>query len=144
MFSEASLKNEFPERTAQEHRELAEEYRNLGTKAEKEAFLATHGVHWTEFARLKYFDIVKWTVVDPMHNLLLELNVIHEFLESFEAPLWAGRLPLRVGEPSGGSLPADEYKFAVAEPWAIMIPIIWDKFRAEAEKEHTKASETYR
>jgi hypothetical protein len=63
--------SEFPERTAQEHRQLAEEHRNLGTQAEKEAFFATHGVHWTEFARLKYFDIIKWTVVDPMHNLLL-------------------------------------------------------------------------
>lgn len=63
--------SEFPERSALEHRELSEEYRDLGTQAEKEAFFATHGVRWTEFARLKYFDIVKWTVVDPMHNLLL-------------------------------------------------------------------------
>ncbi|KAJ6585872.1 hypothetical protein B0H19DRAFT_1250627 [Mycena capillaripes] len=170
MFSEASWKNEFPERTAEEHRKLAEEYRNLSTEAEKEAFFAVHGVHWTEFARLEYFDIVKWTVVDPMHNLLLgiaktqwyqqwiktgalrantsnffrELNVIHDFLESFEAPLWAGRLPLRVGEPSGGSLTADEYKCAVTGPWAIMIPIVWDRFLAEAKNEHTKALETYR
>jgi hypothetical protein len=66
-----------------------------------------------------------------------ELNIVHEFLESvgfrlnplrptsdspqFEAPLWAGRLPLRVGEAAGGSLTADEYKFATTGPWAIVV-----------------------
>jgi hypothetical protein len=39
----------------------------------------------------------------------------------FESPLWAGRLPMRVGEPAGGSLTADEYKFAVTGPWAIIV-----------------------
>jgi hypothetical protein len=39
----------------------------------------------------------------------------------YEAPLWAGHLPLRVGEPAGGSLTADEYKFAVTGPWAIIV-----------------------
>ena len=59
-----------------------------------------------------------------------ELDVIHRFLETvsvltisevlcdltcitqFETPLWAGKLPLKVGEPAGRSLSADEYKFA--------------------------------
>jgi len=39
----------------------------------------------------------------------------------FESPLWAGRLPLRVGEPAGGNLTADEYKFAVTAPWPIIV-----------------------
>ncbi|KAG2365892.1 hypothetical protein BDR07DRAFT_1373969 [Suillus spraguei] len=39
--------------------------------------------------------------------------MIHKFLASFKAPLWAGKLPLHVGKPAGGSLTADEYKFAV-------------------------------
>ncbi|KAJ7148860.1 hypothetical protein C8R46DRAFT_1167134 [Mycena filopes] len=135
----------------------------------REEFFSEHGVRWTEFARLKYFDLVRYTVVDPMHNLLLgvaknqwyscwiqngtlrgntrqtrrELNIIHDFLESFESPLWAGRLPLRVGEPAGGSLTADEYKFAVTGPWAVVIPIVWERFLAEAEKEYTAASRRY-
>ncbi|KAF8203523.1 hypothetical protein K438DRAFT_1580620, partial [Mycena galopus ATCC 62051] len=132
-------------------------------------FFSEHGVRWTEFARLKYFDIVKYTVVDPMHNLLLglaktqwytawiksgslradtasfhrELHTIHEFLESFESPLWAGRLPLRVGEPAGGSLTADEYKLAVTGPWALIIPIVWDRFLKEAKKEFQTAEQRY-
>ncbi|KAJ7114850.1 hypothetical protein C8R44DRAFT_880917 [Mycena epipterygia] len=73
-----------------------------------------------------------------------ELHFIHEVLENFESPLWAGRLPLRVGEPAGGSLTVDEYKFAVTGPWAIIIPMIWDKFRREAESDHKKAVTQYK
>ncbi|KAJ7017492.1 hypothetical protein C8F04DRAFT_1215036 [Mycena alexandri] len=131
----------------------------------KEEFFKKYGVHWTEFARLTYFDLVKWTVVDPMHNLLLgvaktqwygqwiktktlrpntekferELDFIHKFMQTYESPLWAGHLPLRVGEPAGGSLTADEYKFAVTGPWAIIMPIVWERFLGEAEREHATA-----
>jgi|ERR1700722_16222157 len=39
----------------------------------------------------------------------------------FAAPLWAGSLPTKVGEPAGGSLTADEYKFATTVPFAIAV-----------------------
>ncbi|KAJ7312545.1 hypothetical protein DFH08DRAFT_918005 [Mycena albidolilacea] len=133
-------------------------------------FFKKNGVRWTEFARLIYFDIVKWTVVDPMHNLLLgvaktqwytqwiktktlrpnteawewELSFIHNFLQSYKAPLWAGHLPLRVGEPAGGSLTADEYKFAVTGPWAIIIPIVWERFLHESDTDHKEAMKRWR
>ncbi|KAF7367179.1 hypothetical protein MSAN_00977800 [Mycena sanguinolenta] len=168
-FTEMALRNEYAPRTAEKHRKLCYEYRQLKSDEERDEFFATHGVRWTEFARLKYFDIVRWTVIDPMHNLLLgvaktqwynrwilkkvlradtkrktrELHLIHDFLETFEAPLWAGRLPLRVGEPAGGSLTADEYKFAVTGPWAILIPIVWDTFRKDAPRSHSTAMAKY-
>jgi hypothetical protein len=50
---------------------LCNRYKALKTAEERDEFFAEHGVRWTELARLKYFDIVKYTVVDPMHNLLL-------------------------------------------------------------------------
>ncbi|KAF8144902.1 hypothetical protein K438DRAFT_1631086, partial [Mycena galopus ATCC 62051] len=152
----------------------------------RDKFFSEHGTRWTEFARLYYFDIVKFSVVDPMHNLLLgiaktqwygqwiktntlradttrknrELHMIHNFLETFEAPLWAGRLPLRVGEPAGGSLTADEYKFAVTGPWAMIvcfflsvqarsslnqleIPMLWDTFIKDAEELHKAAMQKF-
>ncbi|KAJ7770774.1 hypothetical protein B0H16DRAFT_1660942 [Mycena metata] len=143
----------------------------------RDEFFAKHGVRWTEISCLTYFDIVRWTVIDPMHNLLLglaktqwyhqwiqsgalradttvkfrELHLIHEFLETayltyfmqFESPLWAGRLPLRVGEPAGGSLTADEYKFAVTAPWAMIIPIVWDHSLPLAVQDHTAALSRY-
>lgn len=58
-----------------------------------------------------------WRVLVLSFSFLLALlNLLQ-----FESPLWAGRLPLRVGEPAGGSLTADEYKFAVTGPWAIVV-----------------------
>jgi hypothetical protein len=71
---------------------------------------------------------------------------------------------VRVGEPAGGSLTADEYKFAVTSPWAIIvgfnflpfsescrprlifpfkIPIIWDRSIKEVESQHKKALQDY-
>ena len=50
------------------------QYAALDTAEDKAAFFKTHGVRWTEFARLKYFDLVRYTVIDPMHNLLLGKN----------------------------------------------------------------------
>jgi hypothetical protein len=34
-------------------------------------FFKEHGARWTELARLPYFDLVRQTIIDPMHNLLL-------------------------------------------------------------------------
>lgn len=61
----------FPARDGEEHRRLSERYKTLKTEEEREDFFSEHGVKWTELVRLWYFDIVKFTVVDPMHNLLL-------------------------------------------------------------------------
>jgi hypothetical protein len=33
-----------------------------------------------KFARLVYFDLIRWTIVDPMHNLLL--GELQEFSSS--------------------------------------------------------------
>ncbi|KAJ7737495.1 hypothetical protein B0H16DRAFT_1325856, partial [Mycena metata] len=155
----------FPPRNGEEHRRLCKMHNELSTPEEKEEFLATYGAQWTEFARIDYFDLVRYTIVDPMHNLLLgvaknqwfarwietgtlrantpqtarELNIIHDFLEDFESPLWAGHLPLRVGEAAGGSLTADEYKFATTGPLAIVIPLVWERFLPEAERDHANA-----
>ncbi|KAJ7027049.1 hypothetical protein C8F04DRAFT_965686 [Mycena alexandri] len=167
---------EFPARDGEAHRRLCFRYAALSTPAQKAAFFAKYGARWTEFARLTYFDLVRWTVVDPMHNLLLgvaktqwytqwiktntlradtdnytrELTFIHNFMKTYESPPWAGRLPTRVGEPAGGSLTADEYKFAVTGPWAIIvnspqlkIPIVWERFLPEATDDYEKARRRY-
>lgn len=89
-----------------------------------------------------------------------ELDLMHTFLSTFEAPLWAGKLPLRVGEPAGGSLTADEYKFAATTAWpitvshfipyvircihpTIQIPIIWDMFIEEAESDQKTSIKSF-
>jgi hypothetical protein len=59
----------FRPRTGEEHRRLCYQYAALKTPKEKELFFSKYGVRWTEFARLEYFDLIRYTVVDPMHNL---------------------------------------------------------------------------
>ncbi|KAJ6616182.1 hypothetical protein B0H10DRAFT_1800091, partial [Mycena sp. CBHHK59/15] len=66
--------SEYPARDGERHRQMCYQYAALDTAEDKAAFFKTHGVRWTEFARLKYFDLVRYTVIDPMHNLLLDKN----------------------------------------------------------------------
>ncbi|KAH9851419.1 hypothetical protein C2E23DRAFT_860602 [Lenzites betulinus] len=72
-----------------------------------------------------------------------ELAVMHAFLDTFEVPGWVGRLPLRVGEPAGGSLSADEYKHLMIGPGCIILPLIWHHFKADIKEEHNKAMKKY-
>ncbi|KAG2145009.1 hypothetical protein BD769DRAFT_1625524 [Suillus cothurnatus] len=60
-------------------------------------------------------------IINPMHNLSLELDITHRFLAMFKVPLWAGKLPSQVGKPAGGSLSADEYKLATTYTWPIVM-----------------------
>ncbi|TFK52768.1 hypothetical protein OE88DRAFT_1296612 [Heliocybe sulcata] len=169
LFSEESLRNEYQPRNGDEHKARCWEYKNLQTEEDKNAFFQEFGSRWTEFARLKYFDLVRYTLIDPMHNMLLglaknqwyvrwiqtkslraptpkserELGIIHRFLGTFESPLWAGNLPLKVGEPAGGSLTADEYKFATTVPFPIIIPTIWDLFLETSHHQNVKDMEKY-
>lgn len=41
------------------------------TEEERTAFFSKYGVRWSEFVRLTYFDCIRMTLIDPMHNLLL-------------------------------------------------------------------------
>lgn len=61
---------EFPPRDGAEHKARCFQYHALVTDKEKEAFLKQYGSQWTEFARLRYFDLVRFTLIDPMHNWL--------------------------------------------------------------------------
>lgn len=49
---------------------MAFEYSRMEDGARKDYF-KVHGVRFTEFARLPYLDIVRASVIDPMHNMLL-------------------------------------------------------------------------
>lgn len=56
-------------RSAEEHRELAEEWKALGSKGKVKHF-QQYGVRWSELLRLPYFDMPKFTAVELSHNLL--------------------------------------------------------------------------
>ncbi|EIW53620.1 uncharacterized protein TRAVEDRAFT_52738 [Trametes versicolor FP-101664 SS1] len=165
MYTDKCLRGGCPPRSHEEHVQHAREWRALAGKERDEHF-KEHGSRWAEIMRLPYYDCVKMTVINLMHNLLLgvvktqwysrwikpnvlradtkggtkrELAMMHAFLDTFEVPGWVGRLPLRVGEPAGGSLSADEYKHLMIGPGCIILPIIWHHFAPEIKKEHAAA-----
>jgi hypothetical protein len=61
----------FQPRDGEEHRRRCFESRNLDSDDQRQTFFDKYGVRWTELARLPYFNLVRYTIIDPMHNLLL-------------------------------------------------------------------------
>jgi hypothetical protein len=60
----------FTPRNGEDFRSKAYTYHSLNSEDARKKFLEEHGIRWTEFARLSYFDVVRCSVIDPMHNLL--------------------------------------------------------------------------
>ncbi|KAH9911971.1 hypothetical protein B0H21DRAFT_714183, partial [Amylocystis lapponica] len=156
----------FPPRDGEEHRRHAQEYLQQADSELREAFFKQHAARYYELSRLPYFDAVRMTVIDPMHNILLgvvktqwldawihtktlrertpgkkvprELDKIHEYLKNFEIPRWAARLPHDVGYPAGGSLTADEWKGMAMNYCPAIIPLIWDEWQPSAQALYEK------
>ena len=60
----------FEARSGASHRLHAQEWQRL-PEGDREEFFKNHGARYFELSRLPYFDPVRMTVVDPMHNILL-------------------------------------------------------------------------
>ncbi len=58
-------------RTLDEHRKQAEAWRDAVSEEARQALFDTHGIRYSEFLRLPYWDPTKYTVIDPMHAILL-------------------------------------------------------------------------
>lgn len=58
-------------RTWKDNVEQAEEWKAAATARDQERLEHSSGTRWSELHRLLYFDIVRCSVIDPMHNLLL-------------------------------------------------------------------------
>lgn len=60
----------FPDRDGTDFKAKSFLYRNLDAKA-RESFFQEHAVRYAELCRLSYFDPVRMSIIDPMHNILL-------------------------------------------------------------------------
>ena len=60
----------FEHRDGNFHRQKAQEWKGLDD-GEQDDFFKMHGARYFELSWLSYFDPVRMTVVDPMHNILL-------------------------------------------------------------------------
>lgn len=65
-----------------------------------------------------------------MHEFLAKVShhykqiyLMFAYNAKFQVPGWVGRLPMRVGEPAGGSLTADEYRHLMVGPGCIIVCI---------------------
>lgn len=58
-------------------RRAAEQWKQAKSEAERNTLFNQHGVRWSEFWRLPYFNPLKHVVVDGMHTLFLGLVEYH-------------------------------------------------------------------
>ncbi|OAD67603.1 hypothetical protein PHYBLDRAFT_151116 [Phycomyces blakesleeanus NRRL 1555(-)] len=63
--------SEWVGRTKEENRRHANLWKNAKTLTERKRLEIENGVRWSELHRLVYFEPVRATIIDPMHNLFL-------------------------------------------------------------------------
>ncbi|KDQ06156.1 hypothetical protein BOTBODRAFT_121839, partial [Botryobasidium botryosum FD-172 SS1] len=63
-------------RSPEKHRELADEWLRQTSGAARTRLQTATGVRWSEFLRLIYWDPTRYTLVEPMHALLLR-DIMH-------------------------------------------------------------------
>ncbi|ROL50207.1 hypothetical protein DPX16_22309 [Anabarilius grahami] len=59
-------------RTSKDHIHYAGLSKRARTKAEQKRIERKYGARWSELFRLSYYDAIRFVVINPMHNLLLE------------------------------------------------------------------------
>ena len=64
-------RDSWPPRHYSSHRVHAEMVRKASTQSKHEALATTYGVYYSCLLQLEYFDAVRFTVIDLMHNLFL-------------------------------------------------------------------------
>lgn len=122
-------KTKWKPRTNENHRLAVDFILSNGTAPTKRAELESFfGVRYSVLLKLPYFDVVRMTVIDPMHNLFLgtakrimsgwmDLKLldkgkcaqIQTIVDNFDVPSDVGRIPHKIG--SGfASFTADQWK----------------------------------
>ena len=106
-----------PSRNTTEHRRMIEEVLAQTTQEARNAKESLYGVRYSELHRLPYFDCVRFTVVDHMHNLFLgtakhvvevwqemlilsasDLERVQVKVDSSSVPSDLGRIPTKIAK----------------------------------------------
>lgn len=118
----------WPIRDLKFHSLKATESKNANTKQAQEEIAKEFGIKYSELILLPHFDIVRYHVIDPMHNIFLGLvkhtvkiwkdigllqdkhyPIIQEKVDNMNPPSKIGRIPRKIG--SGfAAFTADEWK----------------------------------
>ena len=121
-------RNKLTLRNLDNHRVVSAQYKQAKTKSEQDAILKAHGVKYSVLLLLPYFDIVRFHVVDAMHNLLLgtaknvtriwcetgiltskALHGIQSVVNSITVPVDVGRIPSNIAASYYG-FTADQWR----------------------------------
>ena len=108
-------RSEWQMRNFIEHREHANKYLSARTVTERKTCLGKYGARYSILLDLPYFDVVRYHIIDPMHNLLLgsakhvmktwiskgiitskDLEAIEEKALKIKSPYDVGRMPLKI------------------------------------------------
>ena len=119
---------EWPKRKYDEHRSKAFDWKYAKTLECRHKIEREFGLRFSELLRLPYFDTVRFSVVDPMHNILLgtakwmmtiwktkglithpQLDEIQRLVDSFITPSDVGRIPHKIN-CGFSSFTADQWK----------------------------------
>ena len=128
-----------PRRNIVEHRGHIEEILAESTQESRNAKESLYGARYSELLRLPYFDCIRFTIVDPMHNLFLgtakrlmetwlelslltrtKLEEVQKKVDASRVPSNMGRLPLKIEKFFSG-FTAEQWKnwVTVFSPFAL-------------------------
>ncbi len=118
----------WPKRTREDHLQACQRILQCNTQASVDTIEIETGVKYSVLTELEYFDPIRFTVIDPMHNLLLgtakhmmkniwlEEVIDHDQLKDIEVrvhnvttPNNIGRIPRKIASSFGG-FTADQWK----------------------------------
>lgn len=110
------------------HMDILGQIKQAKSASEKHQLQRAWGVRYSELVRLPYLDLIRYHVVDPMHNLLLgtakytmsvwkeesyfssvDYQTMQENVDKIRVPKYLGRIPHKV-ESQLSSLTADQWK----------------------------------
>ena len=109
------------------HREKCLLHLHASTKAQQKSIEKEYGIRYSVLLELPYFNPIRQTVIDPMHNLFLgtakrcmelwtknvlskqDIEIIEERMSRLQAPYSIGRLPLEIGSGFSG-FTADQWR----------------------------------
>ena len=112
----------WPPRIYREHMKAVEEIKRCTTQSSVESLETATGVKHSVLTELPYFDPIRFTVVDPMHNLFLgtakhimkniwlkrgiitndQLDIIQSRIDGLQVPTGLGRIPRKVSSNFSG------------------------------------------
>ena len=118
----------WPLRNLDEHRKYCNEILGATSAKEKKSLESKYGIRYSILLALPYFDPLRFTVIDPMHNLYLgtgkhvfkiwlkqeiinnnDLSKINDLASQFTCPAGVGRIPSKVSS-NYGSFTAAQWK----------------------------------